>query len=306
LRGLPFDHAGQTVPPSNAQWRKDVVASVSEWINRGVTSFTWDVFGGGGPDGALSSRYEDNAALLDVVKQFRELARGIDPESSFVAETNSISGLEWDGEVLDYTWNWLSNQTKEGHLTTTDYVEYVEAAPILNVLRAPRVNCNIERSPMALKKCMAEGAYINFLLRKPDDENGTAILSEKPALSAAVRQVAARRKQFLPYFTSGIPVGDCLLAAPSSLFVRGHVQGGKALLVIVNDGTAAATADLNLNLSLWLPAGAYRARRFDGNGRLTTAGDLAVTKERPSTLMKGRRLRPGGMEFITIEGRSAR
>jgi hypothetical protein len=254
LKGLPFDHAGQTVPPSNQQWQQDVLSSVSEWIDRGVTSFTWDVFGGGGPDGALSSRYEDNVALTHVVGQFRARARKIDPESTFVAETNSISGLEWDGDVLDYTWNWLSNQVKEGHLTTTDYVEYVEAAPILNVLSAPRVNCNIESSPVALKKCMADGAYINFLFRRPDGENGSAILSEKPDLSPVVKQAAARRRQFLTYFTNGTPVGDCILAEPSSLFVRGHVAGDRALIVILNDGAREAGGDLSLNLALWLAA----------------------------------------------------
>jgi hypothetical protein len=137
--------------------------------------------------------------------------------------------------VLDYTWNWLSNQVKEGHLTTTDDVEHVEAAPILNVLQSPRVNCNIEASTVALRKCLAEGAYINFLLRKPDGENGSATLSEKPALSAAVKQAAARRKQFLPFFATGIPVGDSILAEPSSIFVRGHVQERRALAIILNE-----------------------------------------------------------------------
>ena len=60
--------------------------------------------------------------------------------------------------MLDYTWNWLSIQTKEGHLTTTQYVEYVDAAPINNVLRSPRMNCNVESSPIALKKSFADGS----------------------------------------------------------------------------------------------------------------------------------------------------
>ena len=96
--------------------------------------------------------------------------------------------------MLDYTWNWISDQFKEGPLTTPTYVEYIEAAPILNVLRSPRVNYNIESSPLAVKKGFADGAYLNFLLRKPDGENGSAILGEKPALSPVVKQMAARLK----------------------------------------------------------------------------------------------------------------
>ena len=240
LKGLPLDHAGQTVPPSNPTWQEDVYKSLVEWIDRGITSFTWDVYGGGGPDGALSSRYEDNVALNEVAKRFRAHARKVDPESTFNAETNSISGLEWDGEVLDYTWNWISDQFKEGHLTTTTYVEYIEASPILNVLRSPRMNYNIESSPLAVKKGFADGAYLNFLLRKPDGENGSAILGEKPALSPAVKQMAARRKQFLPFFTEGVPLGDCILAEPSPLFVRSHVHNNRAFIVVLNDGAARA------------------------------------------------------------------
>jgi hypothetical protein len=63
LKGLPLENAGQTVPPSNPLWQQDVYNSLAEWIDRGITSFTWDGFGGGGPDGALSSRYEDTVAL---------------------------------------------------------------------------------------------------------------------------------------------------------------------------------------------------------------------------------------------------
>jgi hypothetical protein len=300
LRGLPFDHAGQQVPTSNPVWQKDVVASIAEWIDRGVTSFTWDVFGGGGPDGPLSARYEDNVALLDVTKQLRARARKADPEASFNAETNSISGLEWDGEVLDYTWNWLSNQVKEGHLTTTTYVEYVEAAPIQNVLRTPRPNCMVESSPLALAKCTADGTYVNFLLRKPDGENGSAVLSEKPELSAAVKQAVARRRQFLPFFTGGTPIGDGILAAPSPVFVRAHILDGRALVVLVNDSGAATTADLSLNPALWLPKGKHRLRRFDAAGRAAGEAEITIARGRPVPL-KGRRLGPGEMEFVTID-----
>ena len=301
LKGLPLDHAGQTVPPSNPTWQEDVYKSLVEWIDRGITSFTWDVYGGGGPDGALSSRYEDNVALNEVAKRFRAHARKVDPESTFNAETNSISGLEWDGEVLDYTWNWISDQFKEGHLTTTTYVEYIEASPILNVLRSPRVNYNIESSPLAVKKGFADGAYLNFLLRKPDGENGSAILGEKPALSPVVKQMAARRKQFLPFFTEGVPLGDCILAEPSPLFVRSHVHNNRAFIVVLNDGSSPRAVDLSLNLPLWLTGEAHRVSRYDSDGRLTSEERISVKKGQASQL-KGRELKPGEMEFIVING----
>ncbi|MBL9215937.1 MAG: hypothetical protein JNG83_10720 [Opitutaceae bacterium] len=298
LKGLPLEHAGQTVPPSNRQWQEDVVSSLGAWIDRGLTSFTWDVYGGGGPDGPLSSRYEDNVALNQVIKQVRARARKLDPESSFNAETNSISGLEWDGEVLDYTWNWMSNQVKEGHLTTTTYLEIADASPIINVLPSPRVNYNIESTPLAVKQGFADGAYLNFLLRKPDGENGSAILGEKPALSPVVKQAAARRKQFLAFFTEGVPVGDCILARTSPAYVRGHILGDGALVIVINDDAEARAADLRLALPLWLKGDRHRVTRYDADGRLT--GRETVSVKSGVAHLKGRKLAAGDMEFIVI------
>src|SRR5262249_44626856 len=153
--------------------------------------------------------------------------------------------------------------------TTTDYVEYVEAAPILNVLRSPRVNYNIEFSPLAVKKGFADGAYLNFLLRKPDGENGSSILSEKPALSPVVKRVAARRKQFLTFFTEGVHIGDCILAEASALFVRSHVHNNRAVIVVLNDGNRPRADDVSLNLSLWLSGDVHRVNRYDADGQIT-------------------------------------
>jgi len=273
---------------------------LTAWADRGLTSFTWDVFGGAGPDGPLSSRYEDNVALIEMVKRIRAHTRKLDRESSFNAETNSITGLEWDGEVLDYTWNWICNQVKEGHLTTTTYQEHIDAGPILNVLRSPRVNCNVEGSPLALKQAFADGAYINFLLRKPDGENGSATLSEKPALSAAVTQAAARRRQFLAYFADGVPIGECILAVPSPLFVRAHVHGDRALVIVLNDGVTARPTALELNLGLWLPAGAHRLQRYDADGTAIGPPEIPDAQNGVARLNLGE-LAPGEMAFVTLE-----
>jgi hypothetical protein len=141
----------------------------------------------------------------------------------------------------------------------------------------------------------ADGAYLNFLLRKPDGENGSAILSEKPALSPVVKQAAARRKQFLPFFTEGFPIGDCILAERSPLFVRSHLHNNRALIVVLNDGNNPRTSDLSLNLPL------CSVSRYDANGRLRGETRISVKKGQPFRL-KGSELSPGEMEFIVING----
>jgi hypothetical protein len=147
----------------------------------------------------------------------------------------------------------------------------------------------------------AAGAYLNFLLRKPDGENGSAILSEKPALSPVVKQAAARRKQLLPFFTEGLPIGDCILAERSPLFVRSHLHNNRALIVVLNDGNGPRTLDINLNLPLWLTGDAHSVSRYDANGRLTSETRISVKKGQPFRL-KGSELNPGEMEFIVING----
>jgi len=65
--------------------------------------------------------------------------------------------------VLDYTWNWTN---------------YTDAGPILSVLNAPRLNCNVEDSPLVVKQAFAEGLFLNVMPRKADQPNGTALISE--------------------------------------------------------------------------------------------------------------------------------
>src|SRR5690606_4531995 len=97
--------------------------------------------------------------------------------------------IENDTLVLDYTWNW-------GPV-------FAEADPVMNVFRVPRLNINLDDDPLGAKKAFTAGLFINATPRRIDHPNATALVSEKPALAAALKQVAALRKQFLPYFTEG-------------------------------------------------------------------------------------------------------
>src|SRR5262249_36942887 len=149
------------------------------WISRGITSFSWDQFW-------YKYRSGQKPALVDLISRVRDSARAKDPQSTFGSE--SVTGLELEGPVLDYTWNWN---------------DYSDAAPITSVLRSPRLNCNIEDSPLVVKKGFADNLYLNFWPSLPDQPNGTAMISDRPELGAALLQTAKMRKQFLPYFTEG-------------------------------------------------------------------------------------------------------
>jgi hypothetical protein len=230
---------GFYVDSENKLWRQDALAGVSDWINRGVSSFTWDQF-------------EGNQSSVSLAQEIRKLARAQDPQSTFSGE--SIANLELESPVLDYTWNW---------------VDYEDASPITNVLRSPRLNCNVDDSSLMVKKAFADNLYINVMPRKPDQPNGTALIGEKPALGKALEEVARLRQQFLPYFVDGTTIGDSVLWKPAPAFVRGYQLENKLLIVVLNDQKMPASIRVESDLSLWLPpTKAYAVKYYDSTGKL--------------------------------------
>lgn len=236
---------GVEIDSNNPIWQRDTTDALTQWIERGVSSFAWDVYkvhpaaDGGRPP------------VLTLTDNVRKVARAADPQSVFSGE--SVSHLEFDSQTLDYLWNWN---------------DYEDAAPITNVLRAPRVSCNVESSPLVVAKCFADNLYMNVMPRKPDDANGTALISDKPELGQAVLDASKLRRQFLRYFVDGTFIGDAVLSKPCSGFVRGYRLKDRLLVIVLNDSAAPKSIDVSSELGLWLPSAKnYRLTRYDGGGK---------------------------------------
>lgn len=237
---------GGWVDAGNKTWQQDVLAELTRWVERGVTSISWDQFSNRTDAGGASG-------MVALIEKVRAIARRKDPQSTFSGESIRPGSMEGDGAVLDYTWNWTN---------------YTDAGPILSVLNAPRLNCNVEDSPLVVKQAFAEGLFLNVMPRKADQPNGTALISENGALSAALKQVARLRRQFLPYFVEGVYIGNSVLAAPAPGFVRGRQLGNRLLIVALNDGPEARAIGFSSDLSLWLPStSAYEVKSFDADGK---------------------------------------
>ncbi|HZT29871.1 MAG TPA: hypothetical protein VFA33_08315 [Bryobacteraceae bacterium] len=239
---------GTWIDSGNLEWQHAVAAELERWVNLGLASMSWDQF---------SNRDDANrtTGMVALVEKVRAAARARDPQSTFSGESIRPGSMEADGAVLDYTWNW---------------VDYVDAGPLVNLLRAPRLNCNVEDSPLVVRKCFAENLFLNVMPRRPDQPNGTALVSEQPALAAALREAAALRRQFLPYFTEGTALGDSVVEDGTAGFVRGYQMGNRLLILTLNDRAEARAIGFRTDLSLWLPAGAgYTVRTYDAAGRLT-------------------------------------
>lgn len=267
---------GAAVDTNNKIWEQDVVAALRDWIDKGLASFTWDVFEEHSQDG-------QKPGLLTTIDTVRKIARAKYPHSTFAGE--SVVNLEWDSQVLDYTWNW---------------VDYEDAAPITNVLRTPRLNCNVEASPMVVKKCFTDDLFLNVMPRKPDQPNGTALISEKPALAAALSAVVKLRKEFLPYFIHGTFIGDSVSDRLPTGFVRGYQLKDRLLVIALNDTSEPNTLSVRSNLAHWLPrAGNYEIKSYDDAGNLVKTASMSDTRWVGTTS----RLGPGQFAFFEIQAK---
>ncbi len=161
----------------------------------------------------------------------------------------------------------------------------------------------MDDSPLVVKKAFADNLYINAMPRKPDQPNGTALISEKPALGESLKEVARLRQKFLPYFVDGTTIGDAVLWKPAPGFVRGYQLGNKLLIVVLNDQKKSASVRLESELSLWLPSTkAYAVKYYDSTGKLLeetrTQGDrwLGITRQ----------LQPLELAFFEIQAHPSR
>ncbi len=249
------DLGGTWIDDDIPLWQQDAQAALTEWVNRGMSSFSFDTFGNKEKPG-------QKPALIKVIEQVRTAARSRDPQSSFGSE--SITNLEWDSSILDYTWNWL---------------DYVDAGPLLAVLRSPRLNCNVDDSLLIAKKCFAEGLYLNVMPSRMDSPNGTALISDRPALAKALKDLAAMRQQFLPYFVQGHALGESVLSQPTTAFVRAHALPDRLLVFVLNDRPEPQQVVLRSDLSLWLPKGTnFAVSQFDGHGKLLDKSSVQGTQ----------------------------
>jgi hypothetical protein len=220
-------------------------------------SFSWDQFSNVTEQG-------NDAGFIPLIESVRKLAREKDPESTFSGEDVTPTGLEEDGAVLDYTWNWIEGGDED---------------PILNVLRAPRINWNIQDSPLLVKEAFADGRFINAMPKKPNMPNGTARISEFPLFAAALKEAAGLHTRFLPFFTDGNLLGDSFLSQTPQMFVRGWQLGDKLLILVLNNKNQKCQAFLKTDLSLWLPqTSKYDVKEYDASANLISSGPELGTK----------------------------
>lgn len=233
------------IPVTNELWRKDVLASLKSLVDQGIPSVGWDQFW----------TVDKASNTHDLTKEIRAYASAKDPEATFCGE--ELWNMEPDSAYLDYTWNWGGYRNCRG---------------FTNAFPAPRINSCITDSALTVKQCFADNLYLNLSPRKKGSTNASGYIGDSEAMSKALKQCTALRQKFLPYFTDGVLIGECLLTEPCpQAWVCSYVLPDKALMVMINlapKGKVSASCDVGA----WLKSagGKYNVRGFGQNGKLVS------------------------------------
>lgn len=244
------------VGPANPQWQDEVADACRRWADLGVTSISWDQY----------FTTEQTPSMQDLTRRIRDEARQRNPQSTFSAE--ELWNLEIDCEWLDYTWNWRT---------------YSDSQAFINAFPAPRPNVNINRSVSEARYAFMDNLFLNVWPTKPDQINGSERIANVPDLSATLQTCARLRRQFLPYFTQGVLIGNCLLTELSpGIRLSAYVQPDRVLAIVLNSGPAGPLS-FTYDLAPWVAGGQlFALTPYDEQGQagatrhVPAAGTLEV------------------------------
>ncbi|MCK9641427.1 MAG: hypothetical protein M0R39_16095, partial [Prolixibacteraceae bacterium] len=198
--------------------------------------------------------------MISLAKQILDVAKKRDPHCTFSGE--ELLNFELDASLLDYTWNW------DG---------YMDRKVLTSAFPSPRINSCISSSPLAVKKAFADNLYMNIFPRKAESINGSDYIANYPGLSKALKQCAGLKKQFLPYFTEGELIGECLLTKPlKEIHPCAYTLPDRAIMIIINTSNQNQTFEFDLNLAPWIKSatGKYEMKHYNEIGAVVSEASV--------------------------------
>jgi hypothetical protein len=219
-------------------WRETGLEEYRKILKRGATSICFDQFRAwpepnfnpsidGRPD-------EEGEKLLEFAREARKLIHAKNPDGTFSGE--HITDVKMP--VLDYTWEWKNRMA--------------DAGPFRYVFPQFRLNTNVNEHPRGALLGFMEGALLNVI---PGNMR-TYRLRDCPELSRMLRQLAALRRRFLPYFTEGqfrFREGLSVDGGDSRLYTHDdHI-----LVIVTNPSDVTADVTISVDPTVWgaSPAG---------------------------------------------------
>ncbi len=236
-----------TGSPGNSHYEpylNDIIDAWKDLIDIGIYSMFWDQFW----SGPKVPNFQTTA------KKGINLSKKADPESIFIIE--------------DF-WN---------HEVTSDYADLVDATmyaqeteAFVNAFPAPRPYWIIDQKRIdQLKMCFANNFFFEVGPASKNIVTGSDWIMDHPELSRALKDCANLRKQFLPYFTDGVFIGNCILSESSSnAQVSAYVLPDKILIIAINLKEPQSIV-LNCDFNLWLKSKTqkYQVKSYNESGKL--------------------------------------
>ena len=208
-------------------WRDDVLAGLRYLRDEvGCPNICWDQY--------VLGTNQDNF-IHDVINQYRLETEEMYPGTLFSSESTLYFESELDN--TDFTWNWQYWDGKKSK----------DLRPYMHAITTCRPNMNVDSDPVKVKYIFMDNLMLNVYPTRPENYNGSALISEYPEFSQAIKRCAALRKQYLTYFTDGTMISDCAVTVDPECRTTGYVHDGKMLLIVYKHKEDAYTMPLDLS-----------------------------------------------------------
>ena len=245
---------GEMVGPTNKMWLKDALEGMKRYIDAGLPSISWDQY-------FNISKADDNN-MVGISEEIRAYQKAADPDATWSGE--EVFNMEISMDWLDYTWNWGSFQDLQA---------------FNSIFKYPRINVNITYDTLDAKKCFLDNIFINIFPRRANDINGSAYIKELPKLSQALKKMANIKKDFLPYFTQGRYISNCICyKTPTDSYVSAYILNDKALVMVLNTGSEE-NKTIECDFACWIgESNNYIIKAYDENCQLLKVGEFVSGK----------------------------
>ncbi len=244
-----YNHKGEAlyVGPASAAWKDSVYEDLSKYIDAGLANVSWDQFWNDNPE----------KQMFDLAKRLIDRSKSVDPDSSFSGE--ELWTMEFDVELLDYTWDWGGHNGYDA---------------FNSVFKYPRINVNNSGDAKKAKNTFIVNNLVNAMPRKLEHPsgniyatglNGNDWMKNHPDLGTALKHLKAIKEKWMPYFTEGTFISDCLQTRPSSWVSMGaYVYDDSVVMPVMNNRDDARVLELYYDLVPWIgEAGSYTMEVYD-------------------------------------------
>ncbi len=222
---------------TNEVWKEEIRKGLRFLRDEcGCPEIFWDQY-------ILGNNRDDS--IHDIINEYRLETEKLYPGTYFCGE----STLYFESEVdnVDFHWNWQY----WGWSAESDY------RPYLHIVRTCRPNMNVDSTPQYVKLIFMDNLMLNAYPSHADTYSGSALISEYPEFSKAIKICASLRKAYLTYFTDGVMVSDCPLREDSDCRVTGYLLEADNKLLLIAYKKCNGESRLKLDLTDFIKGDQY-------------------------------------------------